>query len=59
MIKSKSLKYTCFWICNVDTKFIDWICNWRKLIFQYELNEHCNKTQNQNCTRRRTTQHHT
>jgi len=34
MIKSKSLKYTCFWICNVDSQFIDWICNWLKSIFQ-------------------------
>ena len=40
MIKSKSPEYPCFWICNVDAKIIDWICDWLKLIFQYEANEH-------------------
>jgi hypothetical protein len=47
MIKFKSLKYPCFQICNVDAKIINWICNWLMPIFQYELNEHRDKTQNQ------------
>jgi hypothetical protein len=47
MINSKSSKYPCFRIYNVDAQIIDWICNWLKLIFQYEPNEHHNKTQNQ------------
>jgi len=34
MIKSKPLKYSCFRICNVDAKIIDWICNWLMWIFQ-------------------------
>jgi len=34
MIKSKSSKYQCFQICNVDPQIIDWICDWLKLIFQ-------------------------
>jgi len=28
IIKSKSPKYLCFWICNIDVQIIDWICNW-------------------------------
>jgi len=47
MIKSKSLKYSCVWICNVDVQIIDWISDWQKLIFQYEPNKHRNKTRNQ------------
>jgi len=47
MINFKSPKYTCFRICNVDAQIIDWICNWLKLIFQQEPNEHRNKTRNQ------------
>ena len=34
MITSKSLKYPCFWTCNVDAHVIDWIYNWLKSIFQ-------------------------
>jgi len=34
MIKSKSPKYPCFRICNVDAQIIDWICNWLMSIFQ-------------------------
>jgi len=47
MINSKSPKYSCFRICNVNAQIIDWICNWLKFIFRYEENEHHNKTQNQ------------
>lgn len=43
MIKSKSLEYSCLWICNIDVQII----NWLKMIFQYEPNKHRNKTQNQ------------
>jgi len=46
-IKSKSPEYPCLWICNIDTQIIDWICDWLTLIFQYESNEHRNKTWNQ------------
>jgi len=47
MIKSKSPEHLCFWIYNVGIQIIDWIYDWLKLIFQYEPNEHRNKTRNQ------------
>jgi hypothetical protein len=47
MIKLKSSEYPCFQICNVDVQIIVWICNWLKLIFRYESNEHRNNTKNQ------------
>jgi len=28
MIKSKSPKYSCFRICNVDAQISGWFCNW-------------------------------
>jgi len=34
ILKSKLQKYSCHWICNVDVKIINWICNWLKSIFQ-------------------------
>jgi len=46
----KSLKYSCFWICNVDDAkviVIDQICTCSKLIFQPESNKHRTKTWNQ------------
>ena len=48
MIKLNSPECPSFWICNVDVQIIDWICNWLKLIFEYELNEHRNKTEKTN-----------
>jgi len=48
MIKSKSLEYPCFWICNVDVQIIDWICNWlTEVDLSIGTNEHRNKTRNQ------------
>jgi len=34
MIKSKSLKFLCFRICNVDAQINDLICSWQVSIFQ-------------------------
>jgi len=49
----KSLKYSCFRICNVDDAkviVIDRICTCSKLIFQPESNKHRTKTGNQKHT---------
>jgi len=46
MMKSKSPQYSFFRICNVGVQIINWICDWLKLVFQYEPNEHRNKTRN-------------
>ena len=53
-IKCKSPKYPCLWICNIDTQIIDWICDWLTMIFQYESNEHRNKTWNQTLSHKTT-----
>jgi len=51
MIIFKSPKYSCFWIWNLNnTKFIDWICTWLKLIFQPESIKHYIKTGNKKYT---------
>jgi len=54
MIKSKSQEYSWFRICNVDVHIIDWKSDQLKLIFQYERNEHCNKTWNQTTSHKTT-----
>lgn len=53
MIKLKYLKYSCNRNCNIyRIKLIDCICVRLNLIYQYESNEHRNKTRNQNITLR-------
>jgi len=54
LMKFKSPEYSCLQIYNTDFQIIDWICDWLKLIFQYEPNEHRIKTWNKTTPHKKT-----